>query len=314
MKLEFDPGLIEEVVFKAMKLKEESGDSAFLDEYHTFADPIYENHTPDERPAKFRKIEWDFFRKMGFYKAIEEIFLEFSEIDGLVAGGVVAKARSQFDEGSNLVKGPDLEPGKKRVVIKLLAERFHDNVFLKKLIRHELMHVVDMLTASFGYKDERLGLNPMEESIIKERYSTIWDIYVDSRLISQGKETVVDKEGRYLEFAALYHGFPSDVNEAIFNALWEDRTLTHDRILALAENVNKVMAIADDLVIGKAERKKRTLLPGAQCPLCEFRTYNWVENIEQEPHLVKAVQEEFPNWMPDDGICERCLEVYRCNA
>ena len=43
MKIEYDPGLIEEVVFKTIKLREEKGDNVLSDEYHALTDPIYEN-------------------------------------------------------------------------------------------------------------------------------------------------------------------------------------------------------------------------------------------------------------------------------
>ncbi|OHB73646.1 MAG: hypothetical protein A2W17_05215 [Planctomycetes bacterium RBG_16_41_13] len=39
MKLEFDPGLIEEVVFRAIREKEEQGDTKLSEEYHLQVDP-----------------------------------------------------------------------------------------------------------------------------------------------------------------------------------------------------------------------------------------------------------------------------------
>jgi len=185
---------------------------------------------------------------------------------------------------------------------------------LKRMIRHELMHVSDMLSESFGYRAERLGCNPMEESIVKERYSIFWDIFVDSRLIRKGKETVSDKEGRYKEFESLYKKILPEVKMAIFDMLWQDESLTHDRMLELAKDVNKVMKIAEGLPIKHVQKVKKTLLPGAQCPLCQFRTYHWVDNIEQEPYLVDVIKKDFPDWKPEDGACERCVEAYKVRS
>ena len=106
MKIEYDPSLIEEVIFRELKAREEKGDYSLTVEYHSFTDPVYENFPLDERPAQFKKIEWDFFKKLGFPKVITEVFDEFPEIEGKVAGGVIAKALNPFDEGSNLIKGP----------------------------------------------------------------------------------------------------------------------------------------------------------------------------------------------------------------
>ncbi|MEK7789883.1 MAG: hypothetical protein AAB283_08215, partial [Planctomycetota bacterium] len=194
MKLEFDPSLIEEVVFGELKARDQKGDFAFALEYHSSIDPVYENFPLDERPSQFKKIEWVFFKKLEFPKVIKEIFDEFPELEGRAAGGVIAKAVNPFDEGSYLTKGMNQEAGQKRIVVKLLPDRFQEIPYLKKLVRHELMHASDMLSEPYGYRDERLGGNPMEESIVKERYSTFWDIFVDGRLIRKGSETISDKE------------------------------------------------------------------------------------------------------------------------
>lgn len=311
MRLEFDPSLIEEVLFGELKAREEKGDFSFTLEYHSCIDPVYENFSLDERPSQFKKIEWDFFKKLELSKAIKEVFDEFPELEEKACGGVVAKAVNNFDEGSYLTKGMNQEAGKKRIVVKLLSDRFMDIPYLTKLVRHELMHASDMLSELYGYRDERLGGNPMEESIVKERYCTFWDIYVDSRLIRKGKETLSDKEGRYAEFEALYKKIPDEVKIAVFDVLWQDENLTHDKILGLAKDVNEVIKISEGLPIKHTLKKKKTILPGAQCPLCQFRTYHWVENIEQDTHLVDAIKKDFPGWEPEDGVCGQCIEAYK---
>ncbi len=314
MKLEFDPNLIEEVLFRELKVREERGDYTLTNEYHALTDPVYENFPLDERPAQFKKIEWDFFKKLGLFDLMKEVFDEFPELDGKVAGGVISKARNPFDEGSSLTKGPSEKAEQKRIILRLLSDRFQETAYLKKLIRHELMHVSDMLSDVFGYRDERLGCSPMEESIIKERYSTFWDIFVDSRLMRKGKETISDKESRFLEFESLYRKFPSEIKTVIFDVLWQDEHLTHDKILELSKDVNKVMKISENFPEKSIQKAKKVLLPGAQCPLCQFRTFNWAENFDHEPFLVDNIKKDFPDWEPEDGICERCLEVYKVRS
>ncbi len=311
MKLEFDPALIEEVIFGELKTREAKGDFSLTLEYHSCVDPVYENFPSEERPSQFRKIEWDFFKKLNIPKAIKEIFDEFPELEGRAAGGVIARAVNPFDEGSYLTKGMNQEVGLKRIVVKLLADRFLDIPYLRKLVRHELMHASDMLSETYGYRDERLGGNPMEESIVKERYSVFWDIYIDSRLIRKEKETISDKEGRYLEFEALYKKIPDEVKRAIFDVLWQDESFTHDKILLLAKDANEVIKISDGLTIVPSYKRKKTISPGAQCPLCQFRTYHWAENVEQDAYLVGAIKKDFPDWESDDGVCGQCVESYK---
>lgn len=314
MKIEYDPNLIEEVIFKELKVREEKGDFALTAEYHSCTDPVYENFPLDERPSQFKKIEWGFFKKLGFPMVIKEVLDEFPVFEEKVSGCVIAKAVNPFDEGSYLTKGMNQDAGQKRLVVKLLSDRFADIPYLKKLMRHELMHAVDMLSESYGYRDERLGGNPMEESIVKERYSVFWDIYVDSRLLKEGKQTISDKEGRYREFESLYKKIPEEVKIAIFDVLWGDEGLTHDRILGLAKDVNEVIKISDGLPVRYANKKKKTILPGAQCPLCQFRTYYWAEDIEQDACLVDAIKKDFPGWEPEDGVCGQCIEAYKVKS
>ncbi|HHT9107265.1 MAG TPA: hypothetical protein ACFYD9_01350 [Candidatus Wunengus sp. YC64] len=311
MKLEFDPSLIEEVIFGELKAREEKGDFSFTLEYHSCIDPVYENFPLDERPSQFKKIEWDFFKKLGFHKLMKEAFDEYPELEQKACGGVIAKAVNPFDEGSYLTKGMNQEAGQKRIVVKLLPDRFQEISYLRKLVRHELMHASDMLSESYGYRDERLGGNPMEESIVKDRYCTFWDIYVDSRLVRKGKETLSDKERRYREFESLYKKIPDEVKIAIFDVLWQDENLTHDKILGLAKDVNEVIKISEGLPIKHTLKKKKAISPGAQCPLCQFRTYHWAENIEQDAYLVDAIKKDFPRWEPEDGVCGQCVEAYK---
>ena len=117
MRLEFDPSLIEEVIFGELKAREGKGDFSFTLEYHSCIDPVYENFPLDERPSQFKKIEWDFFKKLEFPKAIKEIFDEFPDLEGKAAGGVIAKAANPFDEGSYLTKGMNQEAGQKGLLL-----------------------------------------------------------------------------------------------------------------------------------------------------------------------------------------------------
>lgn len=311
INLEFDPGLIEEVIFKDIREKEEQGDVKLSEEYHLAVDPIYENFSLEERPKQFRKVEWDFFTKLGFVTLVEKVLSEFNELEELVAGAVIVRAKNKFDEGSDLVKDLNGKITKKRIKVKLLTERFHDQNFLQKFLRHELMHVLDMLSDSFCYKNEFLEGNPMEQSIITERYGTFWDIYVDSRILRSGKETIGSKESRYEEFCALYMGFPAEAKEAIFEVLWNDENLTHGRILELAKDVNKVLELANEKIPESMSQRKKILLPGSLCPLCQFRTYRWVENLGEDVETVQDIRQDFPGWSPEDGACDRCVEMYK---
>jgi hypothetical protein len=76
---------------------------------------------------------------------------------------------------------------------------------------------------------------------------------------------------------------------------------TSTRVLALGER---------DLCEGETKgERKRVLLPGFPCPLCNFPAYVWIESLDEE--LCEAVREDYPAWGPEEGICERCADLYR---
>ncbi|MEX0880351.1 MAG: hypothetical protein WEF99_06875 [Thermoanaerobaculia bacterium] len=53
-------------------------------------------------------------------------------------------------------------------------------------------------------------------------------------------------------------------------------------------------------------------LPGSPCPLCGFPVARVVvkwESAEQR-RLTPRIREDFPEWRPELGACERCLEGY----
>src|SRR3989304_6547219 len=135
MRLEYDPSLIEEVIFGELKAREEKGDFSLTLEYHSCIDPVYENFPLEERPSQFKKIEWDFFKKLGFPKIIKEIFDEFPELEQKACGGVIAKAVNPFDECSHLTKGMNQEVGQKRIVVKLLPDRFQEISYLRNFLK-----------------------------------------------------------------------------------------------------------------------------------------------------------------------------------
>ena len=136
----------------------------------------------------------------------------------------------------------------KNIGMKIRSEHFFDPPNLRRQLRHEFMHVSDMIDEKFGYTYDRLPQvsSPVEENIIRDRYRIIWDIYIDSRLIRQGKETVSDKENQHREFEALYLKIPYSQREVIFENLWGAENLTHHDILDMANDARKVLELAED--------------------------------------------------------------------
>lgn len=316
MKIEYDPQLMQDVVLEEVERRDKGGDSSLFKDYHKLADPIYEEFSIEERDAAFDRVYKRLFLSLGFGKVMKEALKEFPVLSGKMEAVVVGKAMTKHDERA------DLSQGFKSIGLKLLVERFLDRHYLQKLLRHELMHVSDMLDRQFAYENrDKLNVSSLaEENIIRDRYKILWDVYIDSRLIRAGKETVSDRPGRYQEFEALYYKIPVKSRTAIFDELWQVATLTHSQILEMATDTGLLLQRFGALsetgeALDQELLGKNTLLPGSLCPICRFPTFNWADDLDQfNTNAIKLIQEDNPNWTTENGVCEQCVEGYEARA
>ncbi len=64
---------------------------------------------------------------------------------------------------------------------------------LEGRIRHEFMHVADLLAEQFKHNN---SLVPSEGTGVFRRYKYLWNVYIDSRLIKSGKLSYDTQEDR----------------------------------------------------------------------------------------------------------------------
>lgn len=311
-KIVYDPQLVDDIVYKGLSRQEGSGDLALYKEYHEKRDAIYEMEQ-EKRPRRFRDLDNDFFARLGFDKYIAEVFDDFPDLKELIEEAHIRRATTRQNEGSNVV-----DEGRK-VIIRLYPELFIEGIEIRKVLRHELLHVSDMMDKEFGYDvNEEFGLSPMEERIIRDRYRLFWDISVDGRLVRKGLDTTETREERKREFDSYYGKIPDESRVLIFNKFWEgEEKLTHARMVELAKDTDKVMALGSgDHTVEEfvGESKKLGPLPGTTCPLCGFPSYDWLSDVAEDEDVVKVLKEDFPDWEPQDGVCSRCSEYYKVKA
>jgi hypothetical protein len=310
MEIHYDPQLVEETVFQELARRERLEDLDLVRRFRSESDAIYERHGVGQREREFDRLHQTFFRLLGLDFSVRAVLTEFAEIKDKIASVLIGKAFTERDEAA------ELSPDCRNLGVKIRPRRFLDRPVLLRQMRHELMHVSDMLAEEFAYAYEgslRVS-SPMEESIVRDRYGLIWDIHVDGRLARQGKETVLGRDGRAREFGAVYAKIPAPQREAIFANLWQAESLTHHDILGMAHDAREVLARAGDALDDTAHEK--ILLSGSPCPLCRFPTYTWTEDLrEQLPKdTLKLIQEDYPGWEPEEAACERCLEAYAVHA
>ena len=304
----YDPYMVEEIVFSKLREIEGTGNMELYEQYHNLSDRIYELDDEDERSDGFVELNKEFFNTLGFSEVVRGVVDEFPEFHEKIEEIHIRKPTTMIEVGSDLVDE------RRKAVIRLFPEQFMDITHLRKFIRHELMHVVDMLGEKFGYKEGKLAKLPVEETIVREKYKLFWDIFIDSRLEKRGKETVRSKDERFGEFEKLYARLPADGKKAVFEGLWKEENLTHDKAVELAKDFTKLVAAYGGTLQEGVKEAKKVLIPGSPCPLCSFPTFNWLDTASLDEQIIRLIKADFPDWQVDDGICDRCAECYTVRA
>jgi hypothetical protein len=318
--LRFDPSLAEAVVLREMSRREAAGDVALAHTYRCLSDPLYDLPSEEEREQGFARLHVQLFEQLGFSKQVRDALAEFPDVTRKVRRVFVNRAFTRTDEGA------DLSQDAKSVGISLMANRFEEVWRLRAFLRHELMHVADMLDEAFGYDrdDGLLTYLPAQRNIIRDRYRVLWDVTIDGRLTRTRKETVASRGDRYREFSALFANLPELQRLQIFERLWGAEGVKHGELLAMAQGQQGFWVLGfglwNDDTSHPAQRgilcPPRTQNPeplvGSPCPLCKFPTYEWARDLEED--VAEAVRGDFPQWQSEQGICERCAELYRMRA
>lgn len=314
MVIHYTPALVEGVVLEAIRRQEAMGHSALSAEYHRLVDPIYERPAV-ERDALFHAVHVRLFEGLKFGESVWQALGEYPDLTGRVEAVVVTTA-TRRDEGADLSRESLHPSSAPTIVIKVRPERFFDPSRFRRFLRHELMHIQDMLDPAFGLTPEsRLpDGSPTEITMLKDRYRMLWDLSIDARLVRIGKETVSGRDERYVEFRVLYRKLDPTQVETVFAWLWQTDRPSHEELVGMARDVRTLLerigCPAEDPRSGP-----RTPMPGASCPLCRFSTFDWAEDVETLPEeALDAILADYPEWTPDEGACERCIEAYRARV
>lgn len=295
MTIRLDPLLTEAVVLQEIVRRQEAGDLTPFRDYHLAADPLYYCH-PDARETSLQRLHALFFERLRFAQAVQQAVDEFPAIEARASEVLVALAATSAEEGADL--------GRERVGIRLQADRFLDLDALRRYLRHELCHVTDLLSPDFGYAVETV------ETIIRNRYRLLWCLSIDARLEAAGKVPYADKLTHQIEFDVAYRTFEPAVRQAIFERLWQPEPIAHAPLLLLARSSEALFRLAGEAGLHGAADLRRTRLPGAPCPLCRFPSHRFAEDHLLDHTLAAEIRHDFPDWTVDDGLCERCLELY----
>lgn len=175
---------------------------------------------------------------------------------------------------------------------------------LLRLMRHELLHIADMLDPAFAYEPTlpRTEGGPTYDTLITNRYRVLWDVTINGRMVRRGWILGSARDGQLNEFA---RAFPmlAERTEDTFNLFFNGDEHSHPELAAFAFDPRAA-----------AGQAQGASAPGTHCPLCKFPTYIF----EPEPNnlgsdVLQAINHDFPQWTPSLGLCKQCADLYRAS-
>lgn len=295
IQLSYDPALVEEAVLLAESRMSPADARTFRRE----RDRAYGVQDADQREARFRALHRQWFRRWGLGSTIEETLRERPEVVNSLSEGRVVRAVTPHEERADLVDWvPPDGPARPMLVLRLRPAIVIQADVLRTMLRHELLHVADMLSPAFGYEREipPSGDGPSHDNILRDRYRVLWDVTIDGRLVRAGLLDDRAREARWHEFRAAFR-MSSDQGRRVFDE-WFDRTEpTHAALLAFAGT-------------GPAPNTPQASAAG-RCPLCRFPVAV-LDPVPERLSLItrKEIQTAHPAWTIEQGLCTQCLDLY----
>lgn len=290
MHQRYDDDFVESAVFLAASGRR-SVPAAHIRRFHIERERCYSVLDPDERNAAFFKLHLDWFREWGLEKLLLDLLHEYPLLPPALTTLAFRKVRMKKDEGAELYVSA--ENGRSAVVA-MRPERFESDEAVRHFLRHEFMHLSDMVNPAFGYSPDVRGPagNPSHQRIVRERYRLLWDITIDGRL---GR--AADSERHRAVFDQAFWFWPEDKRGEVFSRLWAPESPRHDELLTLASDPRDVTHADEPL-------------PGGACPSCGFSTFEWADVDALGEGVRAAILRAFPRWSAARGVCQRCAEVY----
>jgi hypothetical protein len=283
--LEYEPRLVEEATLLAVAGHPE--ESAFRRE----RDRLYEIADPEAREAAFRAFHAAWFERLGLGRPIGWAIEERGLIKRAAERCLVVSAVSSREEGAELF----VAERRRSVAIRLAPATLLAPERLLALLRHELLHIADMLDPHFAYEPwlSASDAGPAHRDLLKDRYRVVWDAYIDGRLSRLGWAPAGVRAERLNDFR---RAFPmlGERAEAAFERFFSAASLRHAELAAF------------------------TVDPGSGrgcCALCRFPTHTFEPRPDELPSAVRErIGSDFPEWKPAAGLCLQCADLYRARA
>ena len=307
VEIRFDPALVEEAVFLELKRREASGDRRLAETFHAQRSRLYgAAGAADEREARFRQLADRYFHELGCAELVTKRFEEFPLVAAQVQMATVQRVWSRKEERVELYVHPvphgrvSLEAST-TLLLGLQAARYLNRDELVAFLRHELMHICDMLDPSFAYEPhpEFGGECETEDDLTRERFRLLWNVWVAGRM-RRNEWPLPDAEQSRRGLDRAFASWEPRRHCAVLQDLGSRNRCTQRELLELA----------------KDERLTRMLgAGGVRCPLCHFPTRDGIRAWDGEwAPIAQAIHADYPDWTPTQGACVQCADLYRARV
>ena len=185
MHLRYDDDFVEAAVFLCASGRRPGAPALQVRRFHAERERCYTVADPDERNAAFFKVHLGWFREWGLEQLLTGLLAEYPLLPGALNVLAFRQARTKNEEGAELY----VSAGVRNAMVALRMDRLERDRPLLRFLRHEFMHLHDMVDPAFAYS-RQIHLpthNQTQQRITRERYRLLWDITIDGRLTRAGQ-------------------------------------------------------------------------------------------------------------------------------
>lgn len=289
-RLEFDPQLMEETV-----MLNTSGHPREA-EFRQARDAIYPLKDPEEKDAQFNQLHRQWFMRLDLGRRVMIALREQPALMQNTRGCYLAYVPLKKAEGADLHGSFPTT-----IVLKLRPESLLADSFLSGFLRHEFMHLADIVDPCFAYEPElpESEIGPTHDNLIRERYRVLWDAWIDGRLFLRGWTTEEVRQQRRLEFQATFPMLEKHCQD-IFSAWSQSPVHTHHDLVTFALD-------PESAAPGRSVERPRA----GRCPLCLFPSFDLQYDSDLPAEAVREIEADFPDWKPEQGACPQCNDLYQ---
>ena len=232
MQLQYDEDFVEAAVFVCTSGNGKTIAPLQIARFHREREKLYSILDPDERNTAFFKLHLDWFREWGLEELLTSVLQEFPLLPG------ASRPWSSARRAGKRMTAPNFTSTSRRErtgVVSMRAERLEDQRRVAVYLRHELLHLQDMVDPAFGYVPELAvsQASVSQQRLARERYTILWDTSIDGRLIRSGRTTIATRQERRLEFTNTFGFWSEEEQERVFNSIWNDPAPSHKAFEAL---------------------------------------------------------------------------------